>query len=481
LRFHTTKITLLFFQSDFRKKSNIKKQIKITPFLEMFDEFEKNSKLQWRQQVIRDLKGNDFEATLHWQTLENISVAPYYTSDDVSVSARAAKTSLGWLNAPAIVFDSLKNTHHKITNALTGGAEAIVLVIENQIFDAITLQKLLHHIKLNQTPVFFQLNSPSKTFIDILHSFVNYQKKGGLINDSIAYWTTSGLWADAAFDDLYATIVANRNSPQFKTLCVATHPYHNAGANVVQELAFGMSVAVTYLDKLTDLGLRADEILQNLFFSVSIGTNYFFEIAKLRALRVLHQQVADSYSVAQAPLYVHAQTSTFYDAALTPNTNWLRATTEAMSAVIGGCDALTVHAYDAVFRSTSEFSEGIARNLSIILKEEAYLDKTIDPAAGSYYIENLTQQLVSSAWALFIDIEKMGGFIAAFRSGFIQNGINQSFENKTQALEKSVMVGVNKFRFDEEPFEKPAQKPTQKPTTYPLLSNKRLSQKFENE
>jgi methylmalonyl-CoA mutase len=452
----------------------------------MFDEFEKNSKAQWQQQAIKDLKGKDFEATLHWQTLENITVEPYHTANDGDKNRHISKTTLGWLNTPSIVFDSTKNTRQKIKNSLVSGADAILLDIDSQIVDTVALQKTLHNIKLNETPVFFQFNSSSKPVIDALHSFINYSKKGGLINDAIAHWTTSGILNNSVFEDLYQTIVANLHSPQFKTLCVATHPYHNAGAGVVQELAYGLSVAVTYLDKLTDLGLPAAEILKNLFFSVSIGTNYFFEIAKLRALRVLHQRLAAYYLVTDATAYIHAQTSTFYDAAITPNTNWLRATTEAMSAVVGGCDSLTVHAYDAVFRQTNDFSERIARNLSVILKEEAHLDKTTDPAAGSYYIENLTEQLVQQAWKLFLEIEKIGGFMAAFKANYIQDAIQKSFEAKTQALEKSVMVGVNKFRFDEPAIGDATPIPNPLPLKanereFKLLSTKRLSQIFENE
>ena len=207
------------------------------------------------------------------------------------------------------------------------------------------------------------------------------------------------------------------------------------------------------------------------------------EIAKLRALRFLWQRVQMGWGIEPKIAYVHAQTSTFYDAAITPNTNLLRATTEAMSAVIGGCDALTVHAYDSTFRTPDEFSERIARNISILLKEESYLDKTLDPAAGSYFLENLTQQLAEAAWSLFLEVEEKGGLLAAFEQDFIQNKIKQNATETLAALQQGtrVMVGVNKFRVDEEVPVKYAPTPetVNEAVSFKLLHPQRIAQTFE--
>ena len=179
---------------------------------------------------------------------------------------------------------------------------------------------------------------------------------------------------------------------------------------------------------------------------------------------------------------IHAQTSAFYDAAATPYTNLLRATTEAMAAIVGGCDALTVRPYDAVLdrkqsAAEQEFSQRIARNVSILLEEESYFDKVADPSAGSYYVETLTQQLAESAWALFLDVEQRGGFAKAFASGFIADEIERAYRAKVDAVRQGrVLVGVTKFRHDEASGS--ATTTLSQPATG-SLPNRRLAEEFE--
>ena len=378
-----------------------------------------------------------------------------------------------------------KETNLRGRAMLKKGAEALMVNLEKN--EKVELTKLLDGIKLSETPVFFQTGGREVATVSELLRFIPYQMKGGLADDGLARWTQTGELSASYFKELANCIQQTQKSPQFRTVCVSSHVFHNAGANIAQELAFTLSSAVTYLDKLTDEGLTVEEILSKVYFSLSIGTNYFLEIAKLRALRYLWERISGQFlkevvRYDKAYCYIHAQTSTFYDAAITPNTNMLRATTEAMSAVMGGCDALTVHAYDAVFQESDEFSERIARNISILLKGESYLDKIIDPAAGSYYLENLTLQLADKAWELFLAIEEKGGFMEAVTQNVIQESIEENYEQTLRALQdgKRVMVGVNKFRFDEGILVPPStieEKPTQ--SAFKLLANRRIAQLFE--
>jgi methylmalonyl-CoA mutase len=312
----------------------------------------------------------------------------------------------------------------------------------------------------------------------------------------------TGHLADNYFETCADMLKKTQESPQFKTICVDGQIFQNAGANAVQELAFTLAAAVTYLDKLTDLELNVDDIFSKLYFSVSVGTNYFMEIAKLRALRYLWGLVGRAYWVNgqsvrrhgsentnstlltthYSLLTISATTSPFYDAAITPYTNLLRATTEAMSAVMGGCDVLTVRPFDDVYQPSNEFSERVARNLSVILSEEAHLDKTSDPSAGSYYIEKLTLELAEAAWNLFVEVESLGGLIPAFEQNFIQNEIEKNNHTTTLQLNSSTLVGVNKYRFDEEPFIKPVAELAQNQNnlSFKLLISRRLSEEFEH-
>ncbi|AYQ31679.1 methylmalonyl-CoA mutase subunit beta [Runella sp. SP2] len=462
--------------------------------LPLFSEFSPASKEIWKQQTIKDLKGKDFEATLLWNTAEGIVVEPYYGAEDladerfVEIQASQAKNA-GWLNQPQVEVGEEKATNSQLKALLQKGVDALTLDLTKN--KKIELTKLLDGIKLSETPVFFQTGGREVATVSELLRFIPYQMKGGLADDGLARWTQTGELSETYFEELTNCIRQTQTSPQFRTVCVSSHAFHNAGANIAQELAFTLSSAVTFLDKLTDEGLAVEKILPKVYFSLSIGTNYFLEIAKLRALRYLWERICGQFLKEEgtslrrydkANCYIHAQTSTFYDAATTPNTNMLRATTEAMSAVMGGCDALTVHAYDAVFQESDEFSERIARNISILLKGESYLDKTIDPAAGSYYLENLTLQLADEAWKLFLAIEEKGGFMEAIAQNIIQEAIEENFQQTLKALEegKRVMVGVNKFRFDDDAFVTPPAievKPIQ--SAFKLLVNRRIAQSFE--
>ena len=458
--------------------------------LPLFSEFSPAPKEVWKQQTIKDLKAKDFDATLLWNTAEGIVVEPYYASEDLVderfVALQASQTqNAGWLNQPNVEIGEEKETNLRLKSMLKKGAEALMVNLEKN--EKVELTKLLDGIKLSETPVFFQTGGREVATVSELLRFIPYQMKGGLADDGLARWTQTGELSASYFKELANCIQQTQKSPQFRTVCVSSHVFHNAGANIAQELAFTLSSAVTYLDKLTDEGLTVEEILSKVYFSLSIGTNYFLEIAKLRALRYLWERISGQFlkevvRYDKAYCYIHAQTSTFYDAAITPNTNMLRATTEAMSAVMGGCDALTVHAYDAVFQESDEFSERIARNISILLKGESYLDKIIDPAAGSYYLENLTLQLADKAWELFLAIEEKGGFMEAVTQNVIQESIEENYEQTLRALQdgKRVMVGVNKFRFDEGILVPPStieEKPTQ--SAFKLLANRRIAQLFE--
>ncbi len=268
------------------------------------------------------------------------------------------------------------------------------------------------------------------------------------------------------------------DSPQFRTVCVGSHDFHNAGATATQELAFTLARLADVYDRLTEEGLSLDELVPKTILSVSVGTSYFLEVAKLRALRVLLMRFLSAYSILPTPFYLHCQASTFYEATTTPYTNLLRATTEAMAAVVGGCDALTIHPYNAVLGTSNEFSERIARNVSVLLKEESYFDKVTDPSAGSYYIETLTSQLIESAWNLFLRVEEQGGLAQALKANFVQNEIEQAFQAKVKAVrDGKVLVGVTKFRFDETTNQRLPD--NLKQANESVLPDRRLSEEFE--
>lgn len=437
--------------------------------------FPVSSKLDWITQVQKEARNANAPEQMRWQTDEGFTLEPYYTVDDLTQLPLASlqnaqKQVPGWLNAPECLISSEKTDNRILRDTLTRGADALVLTL-----DIIPdLSHLLTGIKLSETPIFFRFNpgqQPVNTtdFMQALKTIAPYQLKGGLLTDTNDY--TANITRQTA------------DSPLFRTVCISSHTFHNAGATATQELAFTLSMLADAYDTLTDEGLLIDQLVPKTMLSVSVGTSYFMEIAKLRALRVVLNRFLSAFPTSYTihhTVQIHVQTSTFYDAVASPYTNLLRSTTEAMAAVIGGCDVLTIHPYNAVSGQMPDraFGERIARNISILLREESYLDKVADPSAGSYYIENLTNQLAESAWALFLDIEKKGGYQKAMHDGFIPTEIERSYKSKVDAVQNGkVLVGVTKYRSD---GENDKLKPEKSPKSLvKSLPDRRLAEGFE--
>ncbi|MCK5207219.1 MAG: methylmalonyl-CoA mutase, partial [Cyclobacteriaceae bacterium] len=199
-----------------------------------------------------------------------------------------------------------------------------------------------------------------------------------------------------------------------------------------------------------ELGISAEMVIRNMEFCLPVGTDYFLEIAKLRTLRILFYKIAESYGLSEydpGSLNIHSVSSSWTKTVYDPYVNMLRNTTEAMSAVIGGCNALTISPYNENFEQPTELSKRISRNVSNILKEESYFDKIVDPSAGSYYIENITDELVQKAWQLFTEVEKEGGFINSFTSGKIQSRVKKTREKRLTlaAQRRKIFVGTNQY------------------------------------
>ena len=398
----------------------------------------------WLVQAQKDLKDPNVYERLRWATPEGFTIEPYYTAEQLislplAQLQAAQKSALGWMNAPFYAISDEKKDNITLRNALAGGADALVL----QLAADVNLAHLLAGIKLSDTPVFFHVNGDVTVFLKRLRQLAPYQLQGGIMSHHANLPEAHHLTTD---------------SPLFRTITIDGAAFHNAGATATQELAFTLAQLADVYDVLTENGLAIDQLVPKTTISMAVGTSYFMEIAKLRALRVLLARFTAAYSRSSRssvpPFLLFSTTSPFYEATATPYTNLLRATTEAMAAVIGGCNVLTVRPYDAVLGAETEFSQRIARNVSVLLKSESYLDKVADPPAGSYYIESLTHQLAEAAWALFLEVEEMGGYAKA--EAFIQQALDASYQAKVQAVtEGSVLVGVTKFRHDEVGGEKP--------------------------
>jgi methylmalonyl-CoA mutase len=459
----------------------------------LFQNFQQHTKAQWKEQVIKDLKGKDFNETLLWEINKNVKTEAYYTSEDtinqplnLLQSPQNQRVNALWQYREAFTLTNEKECNSLIINSLLAGANSVSLDFSGVCERQIEVKELLRNIKLSDTPFFFKVENNALNLVKTLQQIAPYHWKGGINNDGLALWMLKGVLPENHWIDSGQILGIVQKIPTFKVVIINGHHFHNAGANIGQELAYTVASAIETIERLSEQNFSLQEIVQKIEFSISIGTNYFAEIAKVRALRFLWYQIlSDGFGMKHSEIPVtsiHCQTSTFYNASITPHTNILRATTEAMSAIIGGCDALTIKAFDETFQESDDFSRRIARNISIILHEESYLDKVIDPSAGSYFIENLTLKIAEEALRLLKEVENLGGISEAFKQNFIQNEIKGNFESKENDLisGKTTMVGVNKFRHDEVPFVKIEDEEKQSNNLgFELLKDLRLSSVFE--
>jgi len=257
-----------------------------------------------------------------------------------------------------------------------------------------------------------------------------------------------------SFDDNVNELISlfnfiNTWNPDFKIININGDVYHNAGANAVQELAFSLSQLVIYLNILTDNGISIDQAVKRIRITLGLGSTYFIEIAKLRAARLLIAKILTAYGSPndQAKVIIHSKTGIFNKTAYDVYNNMLRNTVEAMAAIIGGADEITILPHDITLQKSNDFSRRIARNVQLILRDEAHFDNVIDPAGGSYLIENLTKSMAQHAWNLFLQIEDLGGFRTVMENSWIKNEIEKSADNKLNALlkRKSNIIGINNY------------------------------------
>jgi len=427
----------------------------------LFTDFPPVSTEAWEARINADLKGKDYERALVWRTYEGINVRPYYRRENLEglfpFVRGNKKSGNDWFIRQDIFVKDFAEANKKVLNILGKGVNSLGFYFDcNTKITKDDLAVLLKDICLEAVEINFVCPCDN---CNCALSFAEYvlggnedktQIIGSAPPDPIGSFVLKGKLKPNAFDELKAAIEKTSELPQFRVIGVHGKFFANSGASIVQELAFALAQGVEYLTRFTDAGLSIDEVAQNIKFNFGIGNNYFMEIAKLRAARLLWAQIVKAFdpkSDKSAKLIAHSETNTYNKTFYDPYVNMLRTQTEAMSAVLGGADSITVLPFNAIFGDTNEFSERIARNQQILLKEEAHLDKIADPGAGSYYIENLTASLAEHAWNLFLLVQNKGGFIQAFKEGFIQNEIKTMAAKRDTnvALRRENLLGVNQF------------------------------------
>lgn len=414
----------------------------------LFTDFNKVSSKEWKQKIQVDLKGADYNDTLIWKTNEDIDVKPFYHADEFSHPLNNISNPKTWSICQSIFAHDVELSNKKAVNVIERGADSIKFILPSK---DISIDDLLQNINLDVVVLYFELHFLDSEFVKKLNlnllerSQKDTNKKSFYINtDIIGHLAETGNW--------YTHLKADHD--QFNLILKETHSlsvnaslFQNAGATMVQQLAYALAQTNEYLNHINAASLIKDEAtpVLNINFNVSIGTNYFFEIAKLRALRLLFNTLISEYSF-KANCHIFAtptkRNKTIYDY----NTNLLRTTTECMSAILGGANTICNLAYDGIYHKDNEFGERIARNQLLILKHESYFNLVSNASEGTYYIESLTNQLAEKALDVFKIIEKQGGFLSQLKEGTIQRKIKDS-ALKEQALfdaGETVLLGTNK-------------------------------------
>ncbi|MGB5273874.1 MAG: methylmalonyl-CoA mutase subunit beta, partial [Flavobacteriaceae bacterium] len=409
-----------------------------------FGEFDAVSAKAWKQQIQYELKGADYNESLVWESPEGIKVKPFYHPDDNGPVARKGITiPKSWkIGEHNYVGDAVKSNLSAVT-LLKYGVESLIFTIPNEDID---LEKLLTGIDLSKVPIHMELQFLSPTFVKkVLDLFKENPKNCHLLIDPIGHLARSGNWHHNLETDfaLLKEIFSHEKAPAAgNSIAVDVSLYQNAGATMVQQLAYALAHANEYLN----LGAPG-----NVCFKVAVGGNYFFEIAKLRALRLLWRTLANEYGLS-ADCDILVVPSLRNKTVYAYNTNMLRTTTECMSAILGGADTLSNLPYDALYHKNNEFGDRLARNQLLLLKHESGFDTKDDPAAGNYYIENLTDQLAEKALLLFKTLESEGGFLRQLKTHTIQRKIKESAQKEQLLFDKGqkVLVGTNKYQHQED-------------------------------
>ncbi|MFS4493162.1 methylmalonyl-CoA mutase subunit beta [Maribacter sp. 2308TA10-17] len=405
----------------------------------LFSEFSPVSAKEWKQKIQFDLKGADYNETLVWESAEGIKVKPFYHADDAVNTPENLTSGSSWSAAQSIYSGNQKAANKKAKEVLEKGAEAIYLIIPSM---QIPISEILDGIELKRTKVYLELQFLSATYVKSVLEFAgNAQENIHLNIDLIGNLARSGNWFYNLETD-HEALDAILNYKNQNCLGVDVSLYQNAGANRIQQLAYALAHANEYLNHMANSGTSS-----TISFKIAVDTNYFFEIAKLRALRLLYASLAKEYGAAETCHIVAIPTrrnKTLYDY----NTNMLRTTTECMSAVLGGANMVCNMPYDTIYHKENEFGDRIALNQLLLLKNESYFDKVENPADGAYYIESLTNQLAEKALVLFKSIESAGGFLKQLKEHTIQRKIAESASKEQEKFNagEEVLIGTNRYQ-----------------------------------
>lgn len=437
----------------------------------LFSEFSPTSTEAWMEKITADLKGAPFDKKLVWRTNEGFNVNPFYRREDLQnlktatslpneyPFVRSTRMDNEWLvRQDIVVGDNIEEANAKALDLLYKGIDSLGFSLSASHMNIEALSLLLKDIE--PTAIELNFNCCITRAAELLPVLTAYFKSIGadlaLCRGSVSYdpfkkqlvrGVSNPNWPKMAS----AVMKAAEELPAFRVLNVNAVHLSDAGAFITQELGYALAWGAELLDKMTDAGYKLEEVASRIKFNFGVGSNYFMEIAKFRAARWLWAEIigayGDEYKNETAKIHQHATTSRWNKTIFDAHVNLLRTQTETMSAAIAGVDSITVLPFDVTYKDSDAFSERIARNQQLLLKEECHFDKVVDPSAGSYYIETLTDSIAAEAWKLFLAVGDEGGFTQAAEAGEIQKAVRASNAKRHQlvATRRENFLGTNQY------------------------------------
>ena len=438
----------------------------------LFKEFPPVTTTEWKKKIMADLKGADYHKKLVWKTPEGFEVEPFYRREDMEsldhlntypgrfpfTRGRQIKGNI-WLIRQDIRVTDFESDNKKALDLLTKGVNSLGFFMHpDYIPKTGDIEKLLKGIDGNSTELNFSTHYPLEMLVALENVANKYgwqpaKMKGSLDFDPFGHFSRYGRFyysKEKDFETLKQLMEKSPVFPHFHIITVDAALFANAGSGIVSQLGYALSKGAGYLTFLTESGIDAAQAASHIRFQFAVGSGYFMEIARFRAARHLWAHVTAAYGVKEnssSGMFIHCENTTWNKTLYDPYVNMLRTTSETMSSLIAGVDSMKVLPFDEVFEKPTAFAERIAHSQQLILKYESYFDKVNDPAAGSYYVEELTGKLIREAWKLFLETDEKGGYLKAFEQGFIQNRIHEEANRKSLdiAQRKKILLGTNQY------------------------------------
>lgn len=443
----------------------------------LFDMFSPTTTEDWVAKITVDLKGADFNKKLVWRTNEGFNVQPFYRREDLKNVAhmgtlpgqfpyvRGTRDNNDWLIRQQIQGCTPSEINSEAKHAIDRGVDSIGIKLGRDV-KAEDIATILEGIDLKKIEL--NISCCNGKAVEIARLVVDYLKANGLEKDfrgSIDFDPFKRLLRHglefprdikAEAVAMYATV---KDVENFRCFAVDSMMLNNSGAYITQELGYALAWGAEWMNILIDAGLTPCQAASRIKFNMGISSNYFMELAKFRAARMLWAEIVKAYGADDAccKMMVHAVTSQFNQTIYDAHVNLLRSMTETMSAALAGVNSIETLPFDIQYKKPDEFSERIARNQQLLLREESHLDKVVDPAGGSYYIETLTASIAKVAWELFNEVEDNGGFYALVKNGEIQKKVNESGVKRHTdvARRKEILLGTNQYpNFNEKALDK---------------------------